>query len=458
LSGSPLSVTGPAAGLTTLVHTGIAQLGDQYTVCVLIAGVVQVLLGAFDMGALVLFVPNSVVRAMLAAVGLTLILKQLPHALGYDADFEGDFEFFQPDGENTFTGLLHAFSEVHPGAIAVAAVTAGVLLAFTHTQILRRFQRYLPRELIAIVLGTAVSEYLAAGPFALSSEHRLELPRLTESIRLLSAPALDSLVNPDVWRNALALAFVGSIEALLCIEAVDRIAPGRAGPLRSRELTAQGIGNAVSGLLGGLPVSAVIVRSVTNVQAGARSRAATMLHGVLLTAEVVLLSPWLRRIPLAALAVVLIGIGLRLTHPQVFRAEWREGAERFAPFAATVAAVLLTDMLIGALVGLCVALFFQFLRQYRSVVLITDDGPRRLIRLGSDVTFVHRMLIARALQGSPECKDIVVDGSRLRYMDEEASELLRTAAERRGARWPSVEILRNPANTHPFFRDEESVS
>jgi MFS superfamily sulfate permease-like transporter len=456
LSGSELVVSGPAAGLIVLAATGLARLGvTGFALAVALAGLLQVLLGALGMGRLAQFFPSSVVRAMLSAIGLVLVLKQLPHALGYDADFEGDPEFMQLDGENTLSSLVHAFRVLHPGALLISVLTLGALFTW-RVPALGRLRRVVPPELVAVLVGSLASAFLPP-ELALSEEHRLSLPHWSSALTPHAASfPLALLGSAQLWRTAGALALIASLETLLCVDAVDRLDRfGRSTP-RDRELLGQGVGNLLCGLFAALPISGVIVRSATNAHAGATTRRSVILQGLMLCVAMVALPDLLSLVPLASLAVVLIVVGLRLARPILLAARVERSASYRVPFAMTALGVLFGDLLVGVGIGLATALAFLVVRQYRNAVFVTDDGPLRLIRLRSDLAFVHKPLLSRALEvrGSQGVNDVVVDGSRVRHMDEDVIELLR-AAQRDGVRGAKVTVLRNPNNTHPFFRDEE---
>ncbi|HVZ33914.1 MAG TPA: SulP family inorganic anion transporter, partial [Polyangiaceae bacterium] len=371
LSGSPLSVAGPAAGLTVVVFDGIEALGFRsFLLAVTLSGLLQIALAAIGAGRLAQLVPNAVIRGMLAAIGLILALKQLPHAVGYDADPEGDFAFRQADGHNTFSELLYSLRAFDLGPLIVSAAAAlGLWLWRDYPR--APLQRYVPRELAAVCAGLAGAAFLEGTTFALAPEHRVSIPLLGEEGlgALWTAPSVAGLGQLAVWKTALTLAIVASIESLLCVEATDRLDPQRRTSPMNRELWAQGVGNATAGALGGLPVTAVVVRSFSNVQAGGRTRLAALTHGALLLLATLLFAPLINDIPLAALAVVLLRVGYKLTPPSLYRELWRMGRAQFLPFVSTVLAILLTDLLTGTLLGLGFAIFFFVWAHYRSAIV-----------------------------------------------------------------------------------------
>jgi len=360
LSGSQTSVSGPAAGLTAVVAAEIGRLGsfEAFLAAVVIAGVMQVALGAVKAGFLVAFVPTAVIQGMLAAIGLILMLKQLPHLVGHDADPEGDMAFLQPDHETTFSELGAMLSDLHAGSIVVGIAGLVILVAWARVAWLKKLS--VPSALVVVGLGVAATLLFQrlGGSWVIGPSHLVQVP-LAESPRallgLLQFPDPTALATGRVWVAAVTVALVASLETLLNLEAVDRIDPRRRVSPPNRELAAQGVGNVVSGLLGGLPVTSVIVRSSVNILAHNETRLSAIVHGVLLAVCVVLVPGWLNLIPLSALAAILIVTGWKLASPKVFREMWARGAGQFLPFLATVLAILFTDLLVGILIGLAVS-------------------------------------------------------------------------------------------------------
>ncbi len=354
LSGSELSVSGPAAGLTVIVAGGIAQLGsfEALTVAVVLSGLFQLVFGALRAGVIGDYIPHSVIKGMLAAIGVVIILKQIPHALGQDRDFLGDEMFLQPDQMNTLTELWAAFSAPSPGAILISAVGLAVLILWERPVVRRRIGRLgvLPGPLLSVVAGTALNEAFGAWhpawQLTAAKDHLVELP-VPESFAVFLAmfrmPELSVLGRLDVWVIAITIALVGSIETLLCIEATDKLDAEKRISDTNRELVAQGVGNVVCGLLGGLPMTSVIVRSSANVYAGGRSRLSSFVHGVALLIAATMLAPLLNRVPLAALASILFVVGYKLASRRIIGEMWAKGWTQFLPFAVTLVAIVATD-------------------------------------------------------------------------------------------------------------------
>lgn len=429
LSGSQLSVSGPAAGLAVIVASGIQELGfSAFLLAVVIAGALQLSLGALKLGGIAHFFPGSVIKGMLAAIGVLIVLKQLPHAVGYDHDYEGDLAFAQPDGANTFTTIVNALGAINIPATIITLVCVGVLLGWPKLQGIRFF-RFIPPALMVVLVGGALSVALplwwSAG--ALTSDHLVTLPSFSsfgDVASALTLPDFSRALDPAVWRMGLTIGIVASIESLLSLEAVDRLDPQKRISPPNRELMAQGAGNLLSGLIGGLPVTSVIVRSSANVVAGAQTKLSSMIHGLLLLVGVLFLGPVLNHVPLAALAVVLIAVGMKLTAPKLWVMMWRAGWAQFIPFVVTVGAVVFTDLLTGTMVGLVVGAIITLRLQQRHSLIFTRDEDRYLLRATKDLTFLQKGLVKEALAGIPPGASVLFDRSRADFVDPDIEELL----------------------------------
>lgn len=423
ISGSQLSVSGPAAGLTAITMSGIHELGgyEHLLVAVILAGLVQLLLGYAKAGSLAAYFPSSVIEGMLAAIGLILILKQLPHALGYGVDTLTD-ETYSPESPSSVAHeILESFDGISPGA-ALTAVVAIVIMKLWEHPISRRFSliQSVPGPLVAVAWGV-IFQFLALGtPFEISGQHLVSLPAhqaIGDLVEELIRPHYQSVFNPDVWRVAMTIAIVASIETLLSLEAVDKLDPLRRVSPADRELKAQGVGNILSGVFGGLPITSVIVRSSANVNAGGRTRLASFSHGLLLLISVLFLVEWINRIPLSALAAILLVTGYKLSHPRVFRMMWHRGIKHFVPFLATIIAVLVSDLLKGIAIGLMIGLVFVIYTNYRAAISLTLEGNHALIKLRKDVTFLNKPLLRKILGGLPENAEVIIDGTRAEFID-----------------------------------------
>ena len=425
LSGSALSVAGPAAGLTTIVLAAITSLPtfEAFLAAVCLAGLMQFLFAVTRGGVIAEFVPGAVITGMLAAIGLILILKQLPHAVGYDGDPEGDFGFFQRDGENTLTALGHMLSnDFLWGAAIIALVSLLFLFWWDKARPRQGPLKLLPGPLVVVLFAVAANEGFRqfAPDLAIASSHLVQMPvsatpwALIDQVRL---PDPGALSNPKVWTMALTLAIVASLESLLSVKAVDELDPKRRVTDKNRELMAQGAGNFLSGLLGGLPVTSVIVRSSANVESGADSRLSTMLHGLWLLLGLALIPAVLNLIPLSALAAVLIATGYKLAKPALFVQRWKQGLSQFIPFVVTVVAILFSDLLIGIAIGLVVGMGFVIWRSTGNIITYVEYGSTVMVRARRNLYFMHKPALQQALERVPPGSNLLIDLSATSYVD-----------------------------------------
>ncbi|MEY4545273.1 MAG: hypothetical protein RL685_1468 [Pseudomonadota bacterium] len=438
-SGSALGVSGPAAGLAVIVLTSIATLGsfEAFLLAVVLAGLLQIALGYARAGVIAHYFPSSVIKGMLTGIGLTIILKQLPHAVGYDADPAGDLAFAQSDGENTLSAVVRMFAFIHPGAAAVALLSLAVLVLWEQP-VVKQFKAslWIQGPLVAVVLGIALNGLFAlvAPSWAIGASHLVQIPTLEAVggiVGLLTFPDFGQLENPAVYTTALTLAAVASLETLLCVEATDKLDAERRVTPMDRELKAQGLGNLISGLLGGLPLTQVIVRSSANIQSGARSKLSAILHGVLLLVAVISIPALLNHIPLAVLAAILLAVGYKLAKPALFVQMYRQGLPQFVPFAVTVAGILATDLLVGIGLGMVVAVVSILLENHRNPFFVERSPCSHLkLVLSEQVTFLHRAAIIRALGAIPAGAKVTIDASRSIDIDHDVLEILRSFEQR----------------------------
>ena len=425
LSRSPLSVSGPAAGLTVIVLAAIERLPsyEVFLLAVVLAGVMQLAFAATRSGVLSEFVPSSVITGMLAAIGLILILKQIPHAFGYDGDYEGSFQFWQADGYNTFSAIAHAaIDSVSAGALMIAILSLAFLFAWDAFKPKDGPLRYLPGPLVVVVMGVLLNAlFQAMSPdLALARTHLVSVPvanSLGEFTSLFSTPDFTAFGNAAMWTTAITLAIVASLESLLSVKAIDELDPQRRTTDKNWELLAQGGGNIVSGMLGGLPVTSVIVRSSANVEANAQSKASTMMHGMWLLLSVLLIPAVLNLIPLASLAAVLIATGYKLTKPELFFKRYRQGWTQFVPFVATILAILFTDLLKGIGIGLAIGFVFVVARNFRPAITFACDGLDCLIRARRNLYFIHKVELQKELAKVPDGANLMIDLSATNYVD-----------------------------------------
>jgi MFS superfamily sulfate permease-like transporter len=431
LSKSPLSVSGPAAGLTSIVASSISVLGtfEAFAFSVVVAGLIQLALGFFRAGTIGNFFPASVIKGMLAGIGLILILKQIPHAVGYDVDYEGDETFFQADGKNTFSELLEAFNYLTPGALVVSVVSLAILFAWEHPHMRKwAWVTKTPGALVAVAVGTLLALLFnnLSEVLLIESRHMVSVPRLSQGgASFFHLPDFSVWQNPTVYSVALTLALVASLETLLSIEASDKMDPYRRMTPLNHELKAQGVANTLSGLLGGLPLTSVIVRSSANIMAGAKSKASTITHGAILMLAVLLIPHWLEFIPLSCLAGILIFVGYKLTKPQLYIETRAKGNSQFIPFLVTTLAVLLTDLLTGVFIGLLASVFFILRTNFKqAVLLVNNDQNSYLLKFTKDVSFLNKSTVRDLFQKVPKGARLIIDGTYSRFIDQDIQETI----------------------------------
>ncbi|GIV36278.1 MAG: membrane protein [Cyclobacteriaceae bacterium] len=456
ISNSALGVSGPAAGLAVIVLTSIQQLGafEIFLVAVVLAGVFQLIMGLTGAGIIGYYFPSSVIKGMLTAIGVIIILKQIPHAAGYDADYEGDMSFRQADGYNTFSELTHMLNYISPAAILVAVVSLVILLLWDLYLVKKHFFfRLVQGPLVAVAFGI-VYEVVTRKYYpnwALQAEHLVNVPvagSFSGFVSNFTFPQWSAWVNPDVWVVALTLAIVASLETLLSVEATDRMDPLGRKTNTNRELLAQGAGNICSGLIGGLPVTQVIIRSSANIQSGARSRLSAILHGVLLLVCVVTIPHILNLIPLAVLAAILLVVGYKLAKPSLFREMYVHGWSQFLPFMATILGVVFTDLLKGIGIGLGVAVLVILRNSYRnSHALHKETANSNILRivLAEEVIFLNKAAIARQLEEIPAGSCVIIDMSKNLFIDHDVKELIDKFIKNAPEKNMQVELIENPA-------------
>lgn len=463
LSGSPLSVSGPAAGLTVIVLAGIEDLGsyEAFLLAVVVSGVFQFILGLVRAGLIAYYFPSTVIKGLLAAIGVILILKQIPHGIGFNGDLEGSLAFAQPDGRNTFTEIPYAIGHFHLGALIIAAVGLALLVIWNKSETLKK-TRWLPGPLAVVASGIVLNEVFRTAAPGLANEGDLLVTlgggSLLAEIRM---PDWSRLADPMVYTTGAIIAAVGSVETLLCVEAVDKLDPFKRSSDTNKELRAQGVGNAIAGLLGGIPMTAVIVRGSTNVQSGGRTPMSAFVHGLLLLVSVLAVPDLLTRIPLAALAAVLLHVGYRLAPISLFISMYRRGLDQFVPFVVTVGAILFTDLLIGVAIGMAVAVFY-ILRanlatpyfMHNMDVVEEGDRPRIHIELSENVTFLNKASVNKALHELPDKAMVEIDGSHATYIDRDVLELIEEFKQSAHARGIEVSVTHVPsADAPPADRD-----
>tara|TARA_R110002049_G_scaffold7173_4_gene42570 strand:- start:1794 stop:3362 length:1569 start_codon:yes stop_codon:yes gene_type:complete len=428
LSNSQISVSGPAAGLTAIVVTAIGTLGgfEPFLLAVVLAGLFQLLLGFLKAGSISNYFPSNVIEGMLAAIGIIIILTQLPHAVGYDVEHEGDFFFLDKSiNHNIFSDIIDAINFSHPGAIAVSVISIIILLAFNHINALKKI-KLLPGALVVVIAGTLINIGFNAfiPSLSIGQEHLVNLPipqNFDDFIGQFTTPDFSSITDINVWIVAITIAIVASIETLLCIEAAVKMDPLKRFTNSNTELKAQGVGNILSGLIGGIPMTSVIVRTSANVNSGGKTKLSAISHGVFLLVSVIAIPFLLNKIPLASLAGVLIMIGYKLANPTIFKKMWDNGKYQFIPFAITVIAIIATDLLRGIGIGLVVSVFFILRDNLKLAYFFKkenhQEGESIKIKLAQEVSFLNKAAIKQTLYEVPENSTVIIDATETVYID-----------------------------------------
>lgn len=437
LSGSQLSVSGPAAGLTAIVLVAIATLGsfEAFLLAGFLAGVIQIILGFIKAGVLSNYLPSNVIEGMLAAIGIIIILSQLPHAVGFDEMHEGDYWFINAVGDHQiFTTLADTINFIHPGAVVVVLISLSILIAFLKVPFLKRLKS-IPGALVAVLAGIGINEIFKAtgSSWAISQNHLVSLPvpeSMTQFLNQFSLPDFAQIGNAEIWVVAVTIAAVASIETLLCIEAADKLDPLKRYTNTNRELKAQGIGNMLSCLIGGIPITSVIVRTSANANSGGRTKIAAISHGIFLMTAVLAIPFLLNKIPLASLAAVLLTIGYKLASPQKFIDMWCNSKKfQFIPFAVTVVAIVMTDLLIGVGIGLTVSIYFILRGNIKLAYFFKRDkhkeGETINMELAQEVSFLNKAAIKQTFAHLPEGSKIIIDASNTVYIDHDVLQMIK---------------------------------
>lgn len=437
-SGSRFGVSGPAAGLITIVSAAIIEFGgfgnggfEKFALAVALGGVIQLIFGLIKAGFVAYYIPFSVIKGMLAGIGVTIFIKELPHFVGYDKDPEGDTNFIQVDGHNTFEELWYMLEDYHIGAFIVGVISLIVLVVWGMKFIKNnKILNLIPGPLLAIIISVLISFVFVGMPnFQIGGEHLVSVPEpssLKEFTNMFYFPDFTAITDPAVWRVALVIALVASIETLLCVEATDKMDPYKGRTPMNQELKAQGIGNVLSGLLGGIPITQVIVRSTANIGAGAKSKMSAIIHGVFLVGFVLAIPGVLNLIPRATLAAVLLLIGWKLASPKSMIQMIRSGWEQYIPFFVVIIVMLLTDLLIGVGTGLGVAMIIILYRNYKMSFFINKDveDGKTHVNFSQHTTFLNKASILQRLDKIESGEDVVIDLSETLSIDFDVKEAL----------------------------------
>jgi len=432
LSGSQVSVSGPAAGLTVIVLDSINGMGsfELFLATLVVAGLIQLALGIAKAGVVGYYFPHSVIKGMLAAIGLILILKQIPHALGYDVDLVGDLAFIQADEHNTFSAIWYAVKYRSIGAIPIVLVAMGILIFFERPQVKNhKILGVVPGALWAVISGIVINYlYGIFNPsWQLTNEHLVSIPVLDnigQIGNLLTFPDFSMIGESTFWIVAVTIAIIGSLESLLSLDAADKLDPQKRISPPSKELFAQGLGNTISGLIGGLPVTAVIARSSANIASGAKTKMSAIFHGILLIILVLAIPTILNMIPLSCLAAVLFLVGYKLAKPSIFIGIYKNGWDQFIPFIVTVIAVLFTDLLIGIGIGMIFGLLFVVKINFIRAVTLTELNGIYLLKMEQDVSFLNKALLMKLLGEIPTGSNVIIDARNAQFIDHDIQEVL----------------------------------
>jgi MFS superfamily sulfate permease-like transporter len=436
LSGSKIGVSGPAAGLAAIVLTAIGALGgyQNFLLAVVLGGIIQIVFGILKAGIIGYYFPSSVIKGMLTGIGIIIILKQIPHFFGYDPDPEGDFAFFQVDGQNTFSEILETVNNISPGATLIAIIGLSILLLWDKVLSKKgKFFQLVQGPLVAVAVGilfyilTKDSETLA-----ISADHLVSVPIPEDAASFLgqfSFPNFGAITNPQIWVTAFTIALVASLETLLCVEATDKLDPEKNVTPTNRELLAQGTGNIISGLIGGLPITQVIVRSSANIQSGGKTKMSAIIHGFFLLISVILIPRLLNMIPLSVLAAVLFIVGFKLAKPSLFKQMYALGWKQSVPFFVTVIGIIFTDLLIGIGLGLAVGIIVIMIKSYQNSHFLhiedKSDGKHKIkMTLAEEVTFFNKGAILKELDSLPRETYLELDVRKTRYLDNDIIEIL----------------------------------
>ncbi len=456
LSGSSLGVSGPAAGLAVIVASAIQDLGsfEVFLVAVIFAGILQIAMGFLKAGIISHYFPNAVINGMLAGIGVIIFLKQIPHAVGYDADYEGDLNFIQLDHENTFSELGKAMDFLSPGPMIICAVSLGILILWEMVLMKKhKIFTLIQGPLVAVVAGVILNKiFEGMGSLALIQEQVVNIP-ISQSISELKAnitfPNFKGLSNPDIYVVGVVLAIVGSLETLLCVDASDKQDPEKRVTPTNRELKAQGVGNIVSGLIGGLPITQVIIRSSTNVQAGGKTKLSAIIHGFIIVLTVLTIPGILNMIPLATLAAILFVVGFKLAKPSLFKKTYAQGIGQFIPFITTILGLVFTDLLTGVCLGFAVAVFFILKNNYRIPIIVDEEIKKEghiYIELSEDVSFLKKASLKKLLNGIPDGREVTIDASKTYYIHQDVIDIIENFevnAKKRNIKLNLIEVYDN---------------
>lgn len=470
ISGSKIGVSGPAAGLAAIVLTAIGTLGgyENFLVAVVLGGIIQLIFGFLKAGIIGYYFPSSVIKGMLTGIGIIIILKQIPHFFGYDIDPEGDFAFFQVDGENTFSEIFKTVNNISLGSTIIGLIGLGILLLWSNFLSKKgKFFNIIQGPLVAVIAGIIyffVTD--SESKYGISASHLVSVPvpdNFDSFISQFSFPNFGAISNPEIWVVAFTIALVASLETLLCVEATDKLDPHKNVTPTNRELLAQGTGNIISGLIGGLPITQVIVRSSANIQSGGRSKMSAIIHGFFLLISVILIPNLLNKIPLSVLAAILLIVGYKLAKPALFKQMYQLGWKQFIPFTVTVLGIVFTDLLFGIGMGLAVGIVVILIKSFQNSHFLhiedKSNGKHKIkMTLAEEVTFFNKGAILKELDRLPIDTFLELDVRKTRYLDNDIIEILEDFALKAKERNIDIKIIsergivENPDSFIEFFK------
>lgn len=469
ISGSQIGVSGPAAGLAAIVLTAISTLGgfENFLVAVVLAGIFQIILGILKAGVIGYYFPSSVIKGMLTGIGIIIILKQIPHFFGYDTALEGNFAFNQVDGENTFSGIFNSLKYISLGSTLIAVFSLVILLLWEKILTKKgKIFKLIQGPLVAVVVGIIYVLFSSSNEvYGISSNQLVSVPipgDISSFFGQFSAPNFSAITRGDIWIIAFTIALVASLETLLCVEATDKLDPEKRVTPTNRELIAQGSGNIISGLIGGLPITQVIVRSSANIQSGGKSKMSAIIHGIFLLISVLMIPKLLNLIPLSVLAAILLLVGYKLAKPSLFKTMYFLGWKQFLPFTITVLGIVFTDLLIGITLGLMVGIVVILIKSYQNSHFlhmedISNGKVKYKITLAEEVTFFNKGAILKELDQLPEDSFLELDVRKTRYLDNDIVEILEDFSEKAKSRNISIKLISekgivdNPKSYIKFF-------
>lgn len=470
LSGSKIGVSGPAAGLAAIVLTAIGTLGgyENFLVAVVLGGIIQLVFGILKAGIIGYYFPSSVIKGMLTGIGIIIILKQIPHFFGYDAEAEGADSFFESSGENTFSAILNITDNIVIGSMVIGVISLGILLLWSNILVKKsKIFEVIQGPLVAVAVGIIFYVLTQSNDsLAISGTHLVSVPvpdGIDSFIGQFSFPNFAAITNPEVWIIAFTIALVASLETLLCVEATDKLDPHKNVTPTNRELLAQGTGNVLSGLIGGLPITQVIVRSSANIQSGGRTKLSAIVHGFLLLISVILIPRLLNMIPLSVLAAILLIVGYKLAKPSLFKTIYNQGWKQSVPFFVTVIGIIFTDLLVGIGLGLGVGIIVILIKSYQNSHFLhiedRSNGKHRIkMTFAEEVTFFNKGAILKELHSLPRETYLELDVSKTRYLDNDIIEILEDFAFKAKERNIDIKlvsargIVENPDSFIEFFK------